>query len=619
MNNGNQQYSYPQMGNDPKVQGMNPQGNMPNSYGQYNQPNPGMEYAQQMQNPASNLGSNPNNLPNASLAGAGQPQMDRGFNNQVQNMGQPQSYQHYENQQPAMGQQMNQNYPNSQGYRQENTNLPGANSQFNPGMGQQYDNRGQNLMSYDQNNQIPNQMNMNQNQYVPKQPEFTNPHERSQGIMGQGPVRNESSMPTSYGQQQNIGGMQRNPQQMPPVAGQPQSNDQNMMGGFFRQMNGSLTMDSSAINENQPQFNYNAQPPADPNSMPSLTPYIGGGTAPGPTVGVTAGGEPNQPSFQLSGMGGNQPSTPGMPNFPKNNDASSMDIGSLNRMAEYYATNSDYPKAIEYFEKMTNICRENGHAWTALGHCYLLKEDLHKSFQAYQNALYYLENIMDPQLWYGIGILYEKFESYEHAISSLMAVLKMSPNFYQKSEVLSRLGFIFAKTNDIANAILYFQNSILTNTFNPKRKVEILVKIGILHEERNDLAEAQKSYEAALNLEQDNYTIYQHIAWNSYLQGNNGQAFEYVAKAEEKNKANLDTQYIKARINQQLGMYDEASRLYQSIIQQNSNSALYWCSFAVLNYEQNQCEQAFEKIISATKLNGQMVESWYNFGVLYEK
>jgi len=51
---------------------------------------------------------------------------------------------------------------------------------------------------------------------------------------------------------------------------------------------------------------------------------------------------------------------------------------------------------------------------------------------------------MDPQLWYGIGILYEKFECFDHSISALLAVLRMSPNFYQKTEVLSRLGHIYA-------------------------------------------------------------------------------------------------------------------------------------------------------------------------------
>jgi len=95
-----------------------------------------------------------------------------------------------------------------------------------------------------------------------------------------------------------------------------------------------------------------------------------------------------------------------------------------------------------------------------------------------------LEDIKDPQLWYGIGILYEKFESYDHAISALIAVLKMSPNFYQKTEVLYKLGMIFAKTNQIQQAIGYFQNSILTKTFTLKRKTDTLIKVGLLYEEQ---------------------------------------------------------------------------------------------------------------------------------------
>lgn len=195
---------------------------------------------------------------------------------------------------------------------------------------------------------------------------------------------------------------------------------------------------------------------------------------------------------------------------------------------------------------------------------------------------------MDPQLWYGIGILYEKFESYEHSISSLMAVLKMSPNFYQKSEVLSRLGYIYAKTNDLSSAIMYFSNSILTNTFTPKRKAEIYIKIGILHEEKGEYREAQRSYEEALNNDEENYVIYQHLAWNFYLQGNYMQATEFANKAENKNSESEETYYIKARISQQTGSYEEAERIYGYLLNKNPNSAVYWCSLAVLNYEQNQ-------------------------------
>lgn len=53
-----------------------------------------------------------------------------------------------------------------------------------------------------------------------------------------------------------------------------------------------------------------------------------------------------------------------------------MNVGNLNKLAEFCATNGEYHSAIEYYLKLTTIDPENGPAWTALGHCYLLIEDL---------------------------------------------------------------------------------------------------------------------------------------------------------------------------------------------------------------------------------------------------
>jgi len=185
-----------------------------------------------------------------------------------------------------------------------------------------------------------------------------------------------------------------------------------------------------------------------------------------------------------------------------------MTFHNLSKLAEFCATKGNYATAIEYYRQMTTFDPENGPSWTALGHCYLLTEEIHKAFNAYQHALYSLDDIKDPQLWYGIGILYEKFESYDHAIGALIAVLKMSPNFYQKSEVLFKIGTIFAKTNQIDNAISYFQNSILTPSFTLKRKVDTLLKIGLLYEEKRDFMQAQRSYEAALSHNEKKYRVY---------------------------------------------------------------------------------------------------------------
>ena len=134
----------------------------------------------------------------------------------------------------------------------------------------------------------------------------------------------------------------------------------------------------------------------------------------------------------------------------------------------------------------------------------------------------------DPQLWYGIGILYERFESYENAISALIGVLKMSPNFYQKSEVLYKLGTIFAKTNQIDQAAKFFQNSILTSSFSVKKKVDTLIKIGLLNEEKKDFQQAKRSFEAALSLNDKNQRVYQHLAWCSFRHGNIESALKYI-------------------------------------------------------------------------------------------
>jgi tetratricopeptide (TPR) repeat protein len=83
-------------------------------------------------------------------------------------------------------------------------------------------------------------------------------------------------------------------------------------------------------------------------------------------------------------------------------------LSQFNSTAEFLAGKGDFLGAITFYEKITNIDSGNGAAWTALGHCYLLTDNLQKAFDSYQRALYSLSDVRDPQLWYGIGLLYEK-------------------------------------------------------------------------------------------------------------------------------------------------------------------------------------------------------------------
>ncbi len=49
-------------------------------------------------------------------------------------------------------------------------------------------------------------------------------------------------------------------------------------------------------------------------------------------------------------------------------------------------------QAVEYFQRILGIESNNGEVWGALGHCYLMMDDLQKAYAAYQQALYHLPN-----------------------------------------------------------------------------------------------------------------------------------------------------------------------------------------------------------------------------------
>jgi len=51
--------------------------------------------------------------------------------------------------------------------------------------------------------------------------------------------------------------------------------------------------------------------------------------------------------------------------------------------------------------------------------------------------------IQEPKLWYGIGILYDRYGSYEHAEEAFSAVIKMDPKFEKANEIYFRLGIIY--------------------------------------------------------------------------------------------------------------------------------------------------------------------------------
>lgn len=135
-------------------------------------------------------------------------------------------------------------------------------------------------------------------------------------------------------------------------------------------------------------------------------------------------------------------------------------IPAMSAIACILRTRESFPKAIEYLQNIIKLDPSNGDAWGNLGHCYLMIDNLQEAYSAYQQALYHLRDPkvchllhpengfkltvnQEPKLWYGIGILYDRYGSLDHAEEAFSQVMRMQPDFEKANEIYFRLGIIY--------------------------------------------------------------------------------------------------------------------------------------------------------------------------------
>ena len=56
-------------------------------------------------------------------------------------------------------------------------------------------------------------------------------------------------------------------------------------------------------------------------------------------------------------------------------------------------------------------------------------------------------------LWYGIGILYDRYGSYEYAEEAFSQVMQIQPDFDKANEIYFRLGIIYKQQSKFANSL----------------------------------------------------------------------------------------------------------------------------------------------------------------------
>ena len=301
-------------------------------------------------------------------------------------------------------------------------------------------------------------------------------------------------------------------------------------------------------------------------------------------------------------------------------EANPSNVSVISRLAQTLASRGDYNAACTLYEKLVRLDADNGLAWVALGHCHLLRGEYQKCFSSYQKALHTLQNNRDAQLWYGIGLLYTKFESYEYAEPAMQAVLRIDPNFEQKSEVYYKLGQIYKKKGSFEEAITHLKSCIEGENVSLSRKIEGLCQIGTCYEKQKRMDEAISMYRRALELDPQNYKTLEYLGWGLAQNGKDGTAElnQALAFVGENSAEEGDLRYLLGRVAIDQQNYMESKEEFQRAIEKNSNSYAYWCSIGILYASAQQPQDAFESFVKASNLEGDRDEVWLNMGILYE-
>lgn len=248
-------------------------------------------------------------------------------------------------------------------------------------------------------------------------------------------------------------------------------------------------------------------------------------------------------------------------------------------------------------------------------------DELPSAYSAYQEALVRLSDPKDPKLWYGIGILYERSESFQYAEEAFTQVMEMDPQFEKANEIYFRLGIIYKQQQKYQLSLDCFRY-ILNTPPQPLTEIDIWFQIGHVHEQQKQYAEAKEAYERVLAQNPNHSKVLQQLGWLYHLPGtsftNQDAAIEYLTKSLETDAADAQSWYLLGRCYMAQQKYNKAYEAYQQAVYRDGQNPTFWCSIGVLYYQINQFRDALDAYFRAIQLNPNISEVWYDLGTLYE-
>ncbi|KAI1269622.1 hypothetical protein F5Y18DRAFT_370800 [Xylariaceae sp. FL1019] len=296
-------------------------------------------------------------------------------------------------------------------------------------------------------------------------------------------------------------------------------------------------------------------------------------------------------------------------------------VSAMNAISLILRTREKFGEAVEYLQAILKIDANNGEVWGSLGHCYLMMDELQQAYAAYQSALINLPNPKEPKLWYGIGILYDRYGSLDHAEEAFSQVMQMQPDFEKANEIYFRLGIIYKQQGKFGQSLECFKY-IVNSPPPPLTEEDIWFQIGHVHEQQKDYDSAKAAYQRVLDRDPNHAKVLQQFGWLHHQQSNSFQtqerAIEYLEKSVAADTGDAQSWYLLGRCYMSQQKYPKAYEAYQQAVYREGRNPTFWCSIGVLYYQINQYRDALDAYSRAIRLNPYISEVWYDLGTLYE-
>ena len=243
---------------------------------------------------------------------------------------------------------------------------------------------------------------------------------------------------------------------------------------------------------------------------------------------------------------------------------------------------------IDKIEELQNIIKQDSTNSTARRQLAILLVDVGFNEEALQNFLYLLKHEEDEELYYNLGIVYEKLKNTTKAQESYEKAIKLNPNFddaiynlglvytqiqeYDKSiecfeKILEpnsddentyfNLGLAYFKKNDLIKALDNFQSAIDIND----EDIYAHFYIGNIYKEFGDLASAKTKFEKVIELSPDYSWAYYNLAVIYNEENNIEKVIRYLQLTIEKNSQDIEAYILLIRAYANIKRYKEAKQI----------------------------------------------------------